>query len=113
MQTLQKNKIDLSTVRNSIYEEIKNQIEDENSSFDNEIEVIVDGRCFYTKVSGCRLVTPAYFQGSHDCPPDPDRVSTYIDTIESITYMDDTDNEIPVNIDTEKLRKELNENLSY
>jgi len=113
MQTLQKNKIDLLTVKDAIYYEIKKQIEEVDEAFDNEIETKVDGTYFFTKISGFVDFHKAYFQGSYDCPPDPPTKNVHINTIDPIVYMNDADNEILVNIDTEKLSKELNENLSY
>ena len=113
MQTLQKNKIDLLTIKDAIYYEIKKQIEEVDSCFDDEIETKVNEIYFYTKISGFVDFHKAFFQGSYDLPPDPSTKTVHINTIDPIVYIDDADNEILVNIDTEKLSKELNENLSY
>jgi hypothetical protein len=114
METLQK-KIDTLKIKDAIYYEIKNQIKEieEETYFNKEIETKVNEIYFYTKISGFVDFHKAFFQGSYDLPPDPSTKTVNINTIEPIVYLDYEDNEIPVNIDTEKLRKELNENLSY
>lgn len=113
METLTLIKIDLSAVRDSIYREIEKQLEEETSDFDKDIEVSQDGTTFFTKVKGEVIITPARFQGSHDCPPDPPHVDMCIESIAPIVYVDETNEDVVVDIDTEKLTKKLNRDLSY